>query len=227
MKGKRFYKKLVALTFIIPMLGLMGYFFVSSNVGVQILLEAPHVVLEGVSKEYDFIVDPENYISIDNNSLTVTVTYPNFEYNDTTVNGSITFEISELMYFQAHYYKVTEGQLEQVNITGIVKESLFVSKFTAGLAIFMVLGISAIISLIVFKKMELYKKYKRASVLITSLTITIIFLMLSAITTQIFLIFGTFSLCWFIYYIEWIIYRKRNGMSLSEYTPERVVITNG
>jgi len=181
-----------------------------------------------VHKDYDVVLDLDNHISMDAVLETVSVDSDTIEFNDTVVNGTVTFPMAELIYIQGHYYKINvDGNLEQVDVTSIVKESLFLTKFSAGLTIFMVLGIGAIIGLIVFKKMELYKRYKRISVLITSVLITIIFLMLSAITTQIFLIFGTFTLCWLAYYIEWILYRKRNGMTLSEYIPERVVITNG
>lgn len=228
MKSKKLYKKIVTLTFLLPMLGLLVYFFISSNKGVEVLLEAPHVVMVDVNKEYDVTLDLDQHIFVNPVSQTITVNSSTIKFNDITISGSVMFPITELVYIQNNYYKVTEtNELKKVDITNIVKESLFLTKFSAGLTIILALAIASIIGLIVFKKMELYKKYKRISVLITSLMITIIFLMLSAITTQIFLIFGTFTICWTIYYIEWMLYRKANGLTLSEYTPEKVVIVNG
>ena len=210
------------------MLGLMGYFFASSNKGVAVLMEASHVYMEDVAEEYDVALDLDERISIDLEKQMISVSASSIRFNDTIVNGTVTFPITELTYIQGNFYKINEeGNLEKVNVTGIIKESLFLTKFSVGLGIMMVLIIASVIGLIVFKKMELYKKYKRVSVLITSTLVTVVFMMLSAITTQIFLIFGTFTICWLLYYIEWMIHRKRNGLTLSEQTPERVVVVNG
>ena len=235
MKGKKFYNRLVFITLVFPMLGLMIYFFASANSGVEVLINAPHIYieeLEGLEEDYDFIIDQEDRIQIflygEDQIKKISFVGNSIRYNEVNVSGRLTLENPSILFIQGRFYEIDEENLlQKLDTTAMLKESLFETSFSIGMTIFLLIGAVGVISLIIFKKMELYKRYMRASVLISSFTITIIFLLLASITTQIFMIFGVFTVSWLLYYIEWMIFRKAHGMSLSEYVPEKVVVVNG
>ena len=100
------------------------------------------------------------------------------------------------------------------------------NNFLIGFSVIITLGTGVFVTMMVLKKMETLKKHRRLSVLVSSTLFTLIFLILSTITDKIFMVFFVFTISWGVYYLNWLAYRKRNGLPLTDQISQRVVITN-
>lgn len=229
MKFKKGFKRLSIATLTLPMIGLLLFFYITGNKGVELLINSPHLIFPQTEEiEYNYFVDPEDYWSIDEVNGTISFHADLFIYNSLEIEGGkVTIEIPEVFSMGEDYFKINENyELEEFDTAGLVKENTFERSFVIGLNIVYIALTIGIIAFMVTKKMELLMRYRRASVLLTSTVVTLIFLMLSMITEQIYLTFAVFTVSWFFYYIEWIIYRKINGLSLSDERVRKVSVVN-
>lgn len=229
MKFKKGFKRLSIATLTLPMVALLIFFYITGNKGVEILIESPHLIFPQTEDiDYNYFADPEDFWSIDEVNNTISFHADTFIYNSLEIEGGkVTIEIPEVFSMGEDYFKINENyELEEFDTVKLIKENTFERSFVIGLNIVYIGLTIGIIAFMVTKKMELLVRYRRASVLLTSSVVTLIFLMLSMITKQIYLTFAVFTVSWFFYYIEWIIYRKINGLSLSDERVRKVSIVN-
>lgn len=222
------YRIISLLTLFLPITTLLVFFYFTSNQGVKEILEAPNVVFPNVDKRYDYLVDTNDYWSIDPVEKTISFHAEVLIYENVEVlNGTIKIEYPEFFSMGNKYYSIDENDnLVIFDAAKLVKERMFEMNFLIGLSAFITIGTAMIISLIVVKKMQLLNRHRRLSVAITLWTFTILFLIISMISNQVYLIFLVFSLSWTAYYIEWLIERKKKGLPLTDQIAQKVVITN-
>jgi hypothetical protein len=228
MRYKKLFRWSSILTITLPLFSLMIYFFITMNSGVTILLESPKVTFIGMDEEYNYIEDPEDIWSVDFETNKITFDYDQMVFNKMEIrNGELTINIPELFYMGNDFYSFDEeNELVKINSAKLIEESMFQKNFIIGSYI-VIMGISvSLIGMIVLKKMDILKRHRRLSVLVFSINLTLIFFLLSAITTEFFLVFMTFTFAWAVYYLEWIIYRKANGLPLHDEISQRVVMVD-
>lgn len=222
------YRIISLLTLILPMSALLIFFYFSSNDGLESLLESPNVVFPGADKRYDYIVDPNDYWSIDATNKTISFHAELMVYEDLEIiNGTVKIDYPEFFSMGNKYYAIDENDnLIIFDANKLVKEKMFEMNFLIGMSAFIGIFSIIIIVFMVMKKMKILSRHRRLSVLISSAVFTMFFLILSMITSQIYLMFLVFTLSWGAYYVEWLIYRKKNGLPLHDQISQRVVITN-
>ena len=222
------YRIISLLTLFLPITALLVFFYFTSNQGVKEILEAPNIVFPNVDKRYDYLVDANDYWSIDSVEKTISFHAEVLIYENVEVlNGTIKIEYPEFFSMGNKYYSIDENDnLVIFDAAKLVKERMFEMNFLIGLSVFITIGTVMFISLIVVKKMQLLNRHRRLSVAIFMWTFTIFFLIISMISKQVYLIFLVSSSSWTAYYIEWLIQRKKNELPLTDQTAQRVVITN-
>lgn len=207
-------RKIIVLSILfLPMILVFIYLFASSNNAVKILLDAPHVSFEGLSDEYNFIIDFNNVVTINEEEEIMIFNYHNMFYEDIEVEGILKIPFTKVISLQGEYYNLNENnQLVKSDLTNMLQDSLFEKGFSIGMST--ILGGIALffIVMMTFKKMDFHKSHKRLSVLLTSYLVSGIFLFLSIITNQMTLVFITFSLEWTVYYFVWRSFRKADGL---------------
>lgn len=222
------YRIITLLTLILPMSALLIFFYFSSNDGLESLLESPNVVFPSADKRYDYIVDPNDYWSIDATNKTISFHAELMVYEDLEIiNGTVKIDYPEFFSMGNKYYAIDENDNVIIfDANKLVKEKMFEMNFLIGMSAFIGIFSIIIIAFMVMKKMKILSRHRRLSVLISSAVFTMFFLILSMITSQIYLMFLVFTLSWGAYYIEWLIYRKKNELPLHDQISQRVVITN-
>ena len=226
MKYTKLYKWLPPLTIAIPLIALSIFFFFSGNIAVLELEEAPKISFPNLLRNYNYIEDPLDVWSVDFEKNEIAFHADLMVINGVRIEeGIVRIEIPEVFVMGSRYYEFNEEQgLVVVDTFKMIREAMFQRNFVMGLYIMITALAVAGITYMVLKKMDLLRRHRRLSVLITSLIMTLIFLILSTVTDQLYLIFLTFSASWFIYYIEWMIYRKVNGLPLHDQITQRVEI---
>jgi hypothetical protein len=222
------YRIISLLTLFLPMSVLLVFFFFTSNRGIQEIIDAPKISFPNVDKRYNFITDTEDLWSIDPINKTISFHADKMIIKEIVIeNGTVTIPYPDFFSMGNKFYSINEeDQLVLFDTTKLVKERMFESNFLIGLSIVISLATMAGISLMVFKKMQWLNRHRRLSVVLTSWVFTLFFLIISMISNQVYLIFFVFSSSFTTYYIEWIIYRKKNGLPLHDQISQRVVITN-
>jgi hypothetical protein len=222
------YRIISLLTLFLPITALLVFFYLTSNEGMKEILEAPNIVFPNADKRYDYITDANDYWSIDPVEKTISFHADVLIYEDVEVlNGTIKIAYPEFFSMGNKFYAIDENDnLVLFDAVKLVKERMFETNFLIGLSIFISLGAVAFIVLMVIKKMQVLSRHRRLSVVISSWIFTIFFLILYMISKQVYLIFLVFSLSFTAYYFEWIIYRKKNGLPLTDQISQRVVVTN-
>lgn len=222
------YRLIVALTFIVPLTSLLLFFYITSNEGIKKILEVPSVVFPNVDKRYDYIADPNDYWDIDPVEKKIyfhaeLMIYENIEI----IDGTVVIDYPEFFTIGNKYYTINENnELILFDAKKLVQEKMFENNFLIGLSVFISLGTGFAIALLVIKKMKLLARHRRLSVLISATTFTLFFLILQMISEQVYLIFLVFTMCWLAYYIEWLVYRHKNGLPLNDQISQKVVISN-
>ncbi|NCU41380.1 MAG: hypothetical protein EOM19_01485 [Candidatus Moranbacteria bacterium] len=224
----RAYKVISLLTLFLPMIILLVFFYITSNQGIKEVLEAPNVVFPNVDKRYDYIVDTNDYWSIDAEEKTISFHAESLIYEDIKISsGTVTINYPEFFSMGNKYYSIDENDnLVLFDAAKLVKERMFEKNFLIGLSIFITIVTALCITMMVIKKMQLMNRHRRLSVVVSSWVFTIFFLILYVISEQVYLIFLVFSMSFTAYYIEWLIHRKKNGLPLHDQISQRVVITN-
>ncbi|HHY96881.1 MAG TPA: hypothetical protein GYA04_02480, partial [Acholeplasma sp.] len=121
-------------------------------------------------------------------------------------------------------YNYETNQFEVFQHWKLIQDNL-VKKGLAGVINLIVGGIGVgIILTILFKKMEWAKLHRRLSVVIYLWTSTLIVLALYLIIENMFLIFLTASISWTLYYIEWVIMRKKNKLPITDQFVSKISI---
>lgn len=214
--------------FIIPILSALIYFYVTSNKNLKFLFETDRITFVELEKEYNVSEDPNNIITINKEEYIITFDYPLIEYNNVTIeNGKLTLELSEEFIIHGKYYEVTKDfKLQQIQYSKRLKEALRENSFVIGFSAVIIVVAVVIASYMIAKKMDVMKKYRRYSVAISLIILTMITLILSMITTQLFVGFGAVTIAWLTHTISWTVKRKLNGLPIYEDQRMRVVIEN-
>jgi len=222
------YRIISLLTLFLPITALLIFFYFTSNQGIKELIEAPSVVFPNVDKRYDYIIDTNDYWSIDPVEKTISFHADVLIYEEIEVlNGTIKIDYPEFFSMGNKFYAIDDNDnLVLFDAAKLVKEKMFEMNFLIGLSVFIALAAIMSIILIIVKKMQLLNKHRRLTVAISMWTFTMFFLIISMISSQVYLIFFVSSLSWTAYYIEWLIYRKNNGLPLTDQIAQRVVISN-
>lgn len=215
------------VSFVVPLLLTLIYFYVDSNKQLQFFLHSEKINLAGVSKDYNFEEDPENYITINLEDKLITVIHDDFTYNDLSISGILIANLEEEYLIQGKHYEISEeGTFILIKYSNKLKESLTESKVLIGLSVIITITTLVIATYMILRKMDVLKRYRRFSVMISLYMATLIMLVFSMITTQMFIAFGAVSLSWTIYTFSWVRYRKQNNLPLYEDQRVRVVIDN-
>jgi hypothetical protein len=226
--SKKLFYILTSLIFAIPLLSSFIYIYVSSNENLDPLFDAPVIIFPDADRRYNYITDPLDYWSVDIVEKKLYIHADKIIFNSIEISdGTVVIDIPEFFIMGRNFYSIDEeGNLKPFDAKAVMKNALFENSFYTGLSSIITLTTLACMGVMVVKKMDLLKRHRRLTVLITAWATTMVFLILSMITNQIFLIMIAFSFSWTLYYIEWLIYRKTNGLPLHDQISQRVVITN-
>lgn len=214
--------------FIIPVLAALIYFYVSSNKNLKLFFEAEKIVFVDLDKEYDIENDPNNIISIDKENLLITFNYSKIQYNNILIeNGKLTSELNTEYLIHGKYYEVDKNfNLKKINYSKKLRDALTDNAIIIGMSVIVIATSVVIAAYMIAKKMDVMKKYRRYTVLASLIVLTLITLILSMITTQMFVGFGAVTIAWTIHTISWTVKRKLNNLPLFEDQRVRVVIEN-
>lgn len=225
-KGKS-YKILTLSTLFLPMIILLLYMYISSNNGVEALMESPHVIFPNEISTYDYITDPNNHLEIDIENNKLIFKGEVIIYNDVEIiDGTVVIDAPAFFRVDRTYYTYNyeTNEFEVFEHWKLIQDNL-VKKGLAGVINLIVGGIGVgIILTILFKKMEWAKLHRRLSVVIYLWTSTLIVLALYLIIENMFLIFLTASISWTLYYIEWYIMRKKNKLPITDQFVSKISI---
>lgn len=223
------FKWLVSMTFAIPILSALIFLYVTGNKGVQEILEAPKIEIVGEDKDYDYIIDDKNYINYVKETDEITFEADKILYNKTTIEGKVTINNPHFFKLGKNYYtffvnEEDEVVFEKFNEYKLIKDNLVKKSISLGLNFIVGLGVAAFAFYIISKKMNFVKKHRRLTTLIFLSMITILTLVLNLIIRNFFLIFLSITIAFGLYYIEWIIMRKKKGLPLSDQIIEQTKI---
>lgn len=227
MKGKTKYTVTWLLTYIIPLLSLLVYFYATSNKNIAFLIEAPRIQFKELEKGYDFVIDEQNIIEIEEGFITFD--YDVIHFNKNIIEGGkLTIPLEKEIILNNIYYKYDEENktLKKIIFSEEIKEATKENKLLIGLSVIIIGATFSVGIMLIIKKMDVLKEYRRLAVVISMFSLFVIFLILSIITKYIFLVFGVLFLSTSIHYIEWIIYRKANGLPIKEEIKQKVVVVN-
>lgn len=231
MKLQKTYKITSILTYVLPLLALLLYFYVSSNDNIKFIIEAPRFQFVGIDKEYDFVLDEFGIITIEieEKEKNMVLNYNHIIYNDIIIeNGTLTVPLENEFVLNGiyHKYDFEKNEIKKIVFSEELKEAFFVNKLLIGLSI-MIIGAGIAVSvLMIIKKMDVLKAHRRLSLSLSFIMLALIFLILSVITEYLFLVFIVFAIITTAHYIEWLVYRKANGLPLFEEIKQKVVISN-
>lgn len=231
MKGKKAYTITWILTYAIPIIILLMYFYITSNENIKFIVEAPRISFKELSKEYNFINDPNNIIEITVGEKVsyITFDYPNIIYNKSEIeNGKLTIPLEKEIVLNNVYYKYDfqKNEFKRIVFSEEIKEAVTINKIFIALSMMIIIGAFSVGVLLIIKKMDVMKNYRRLAASVSMFVLFLIFLILSVITKYIFLVFGVLFLSTSLHYIEWIIHRKKNGLPIKEEIAQKVVISN-
>lgn len=227
MKGKTKYTVIWLLTYIIPLLSLLVYFYATSNKNIAFLIEAPRIQFKELEKGYDFVIDEQNIIEIEESFITFD--YDVIHFNKNIIEGGkLTIPLEKEIILNNIYYKYDEENktLKKIIFSEEIKEATKENRLLIGLSVIIIGATFSVGIILIIKKMDVLKEYRRLAVVISMFSLFVIFLILSIITKYIFLVFGVLFLSTSIHYIEWIIYRKANGLPIKEEIKQKVVVVN-
>lgn len=227
MKGKTKYTVTWLLTYIIPLLSLLIYFYATSNKNIAFIIEAPRIQFKELEKGYDFVIDEQNIIEIEEGFITFD--YDVIHFNKNIIEGGkLTIPLEKEIILNNIYYKYDEENktLNKIIFSEEIKEATKENKLLIGLSVIIIGATFSVGIIVIIKKMDVLKEHRRLAVVISMFSLFVIFLILSIITKYIFLVFGVLFLSTSIHYIEWIIYRKANGLPIKEEIKQKVVVVN-
>lgn len=231
MKSVKGYNATIIIMYLVAIFGLLTSFYIKSNKNLSFLLEAPRIQILNIEK-YDFVTDENNYLEMDigEEFTDVYITANEIKYNDVIIkDGTITLTIGKEISLNGEFYKINyeDKTFRKIVWSEELKELTFEMGFAGimGLA-FVGIGITWFF-LIYYKNMDVLRKHRRIKTLISIVIVTIIMLIISFITNQIYQIFVVGSGVYILHYLHWIVHRKRNGLPLSEEIVQKVEITNG
>lgn len=227
MKGKTKYTVTWLLTYIIPLLSLLIYFYATSNKNIAFIIEAPRIQFKELEKGYDFVIDEQNIIEIEEGFITFD--YDVIHFNKNIIEGGkLTIPLEKEIILNNIYYKYDEENktLNKIIFSEEIKEATKENKLLIGLSVIIIGATFSVGIMVIIKKMDVLKEHRRLAVVISMFSLFVIFLILSIITKYIFLVFGVLFLSTSIHYIEWIIYRKANGLPIKEEIKQKVVVVN-
>ena len=227
MKGKTKYTVTWLLTYIIPLLSLLVYFYVTSNKNIAFLIEAPRIQFKELEKGYDFVIDEQNIIEIEEGFITFD--YDVIHFNKNIIEGGkLTIPLEKEIILNNIYYKYDEDNktLKKIIFSEEIKKATKENKLLIGLSVIIIGATFSVGIMLIIKKMDVLKEHRRLAVVISMFSLFVIFLILSIITKYIFLVFGVLFLSTSLHYIEWIIYRKVNGLPIKEEIKQKVVVVN-
>lgn len=227
MKGKTKYTVTWLLTYIIPLLSLLIYFYATSNKNIAFIIEAPRIQFKELEKGYDFVIDEQNIIEIEEGFITFD--YDVIYFNKNIIEGGkLTIPLEKEIILNNIYYKYDEENktLNKIIFSEEIKEATKENKLLIGLSVIIIGATFSVGIMVIIKKMDVLKEHRRLAVVISMFSLFVIFLILSIITKYIFLVFGVLFLSTSIHYIEWIIYRKANGLPIKEEIKQKVVVVN-
>lgn len=227
MKGKTKYTVTWLLTYIIPLLSLLVYFYATSNKNIAFIIEAPRIQFKELEKGYDFVIDEQNIIETEEGFITFD--YDVIHFNKNIIEGGkLTIPLEKEIILNNIYYKYDEENktLNKIIFSEEIKEATKENKLLIGLSVIIIGATFSVGIIVIIKKMDVLKEHRRLAVVISMFSLFVIFLILSIITKYIFLVFGVLFLSTSIHYIEWIIYRKANGLPIKEEIKQKVVVVN-
>lgn len=227
MKGKTKYTVTWLLTYIIPLLSLLIYFYATSNKNIAFIIEAPRIQFKELEKGYDFVIDEQNIIETEEGFITFD--YDVIHFNKNIIEGGkLTIPLEKEIILNNIYYKYDEENktLKKIIFSEEIKEATKENKLLIGLSVIIIGATFSVGIIVIIKKMDVLKEHRRLAVVISMFSLFVIFLILSIITKYIFLVFGVLFLSTSIHYIEWIIYRKANGLPIKEEIKQKVVVVN-
>lgn len=224
------FKWLVFMTFAIPILAALIFLYATGNKGVQEILEAPKIEIVGEDKDYDYIIDNNNYINYVKETDEIIFEADKILYNKITIEGKVTINNPYFFKLGKNYYtffvnEEDEVVFEKFNEYKLIKDNLVKKSVSLGLNFIVGLGVAAFAFYVISKKMSFVKKHRRLTTLISLTMITILTLVLNLIIRNFFLIFLAITISFGLYYIEWIIMRKKKGLPLSDQIIEKTKIT--
>lgn len=227
MRGTKKYTVAWILTYILPLIALLTYFYVSSNKNIAFIVEAPRIEFKDLKKGYNFATDEQDIIQIEEDKITFT--YNEIKINDFVIrNGDLTIPLDGELILNGVYYKydIENNNLKRIVFSEELKAAAKENRIVIGISVIVIAAALSVGILLIIKKMDILKEYRRLSVVVSMFSLFIIFLVLSVITKYIFLVFGVLSLSTGLHYIEWIIYRKKNGLPIKEEIKQKVVIVD-
>lgn len=227
MKGKTKYTVTWLLTYIIPLLSLLTYFYATSNKNIAFIIEAPRIQFKELEKGYDFVIDEQNIIETEEGFITFD--YDVIYFNQNIIEGGkLTIPLEKEIILNNIYYKYDEENktLKKIIFSEEIKEATKENKLLIGLSVIIIAATFSVGIMVIIKKMDVLKEHRRLAVVISMFSLFVIFLILSIITKYIFLVFGVLFLSTSLHYIEWIIYRKANGLPIKEEIKQKVVVVN-
>ena len=218
----------VSVAAFLPIILTLVYFYASSNKNLKFVFEAKRIVFVDLDPEYDVEQDSHNLISINQEESLITFNYHKIMYNELLIeNGEITMPLDNEYLIHGKFYEVNKDfKLQKINASNKLKESLTENTIIIGLSVIIIIFAGVIAAYMIAKQMDVMKRYRRYSIVISLLVLTIIMLMLSMITTQLFLGFAAAFIGWSMYTISWTVKRKLNGLPIYEDQRVRVVVEN-
>lgn len=226
--GKK-YNWLVAFTFIVPVLVALIYLYATGNKGVQELIEAPKIEIAEAGKLYNYLEDENNYITYNEEFDLITFEASEIIYDGLIINGKLTIENPPFFALDKKYYSIQQDEegiiaLREFNEFKIIQDNLVKKGVALGLN-FMI-GIPAVLFAIymIMKRMDLIRKHRRLTALVSLTLTTMILLFLNLIIKNFFVMFASITISFGIYYIEWIIMRKKKGLPLTDEVVQKTQI---
>lgn len=150
----------------------------------------------------------------------------NYYYTNETKEHNLIVENKDLYRFNNRLFKVDEEEFKETSIKKEVLDSLKKDSINLGFGFIMVIAGMIIAAYIILKKMDVMKKYRRYTVLLSLFLITIMTFIISMITQYLFLGIASIFVGWLVNTISWIAYRKSNNLPLYEEIVVKTVTSN-
>lgn len=150
----------------------------------------------------------------------------NYYYTNETKEHNLIVENKDLYRFNNRLFKVDGEEFKETSVTKEVRDSLKKDSINLGFGFVIVIAGMIIAAYIILKKMDVMKKYRRYTILLSLFLITIITFIISMITQYLFLGVASIFVGWLVNTISWIVYRKSNNLPLYEEIVVKTVTAN-
>lgn len=166
------------------------------------------------AKEYEVVFYEENAF-IYSNELDVEY-YGKVVYNEELNTFGFMLELEDIIKIDKHFliFEIKEEKLGLNDVKLLEKREQ--QGWKIPLAIFIGIGGTILIALIVFKKMDLIKKYKEWAVLLSLALGTGILYLIDLIVSNLLMVFLIATASWFVFMIERGIVKFKNGNNITE-----------